>query len=850
MQQQNQPLSPLEVDSGWLASYQQTRGFFDEWKSSKGAVAMHWDEFFRKLDRLGESDYRQREDQLERMIAENGITYNVYSDPENTNRLWKMDAIPLLLDQAEFDEIERAQSQRSRLLNLILEDIYGDQVLLKENLYPVGLVFGNPTFLRPVHGLLPKGRQFLHNYSSDLARSPDGNWWCLTDRLDAPSGLGYSIENRVISTRVMADLMAGHPVRRLASYLGHFADALKQASPRTVENPFVVLLTPGSYNETYFEQSYLARTLGFPLVEGADLTVRDDRVYLKTIHGMKRVDVIFRRLDSEWCDPLEFRSDSLLGVPGLINAIRQDQVSVVNAPGVGVLETPALAAFLPLICPRLLGEDLLMPSIATWWCGQKNERQYVLDNLEHLVIKPTFPSLNQKSYFGPSLTKKALSELKEKIRSHPDEFTAQEMVKQATTPVYDDESTSLVPRHFMVRTFQVSGDESRPFTMPGGLCRVAHSAISPDVSMQVGGISKDVWVIGDSDAHKEQALVQQFFAKQSLSIGSKTPLSSRLADSLYWVGRYFDRADGMIRGILVIINALREIRNEDDLENVLRFVEGFSPNLNLEQIRASMKPEVGVTEVVEQALRQIIAGPSFPDRLTHVLSELGRVTFSVKELISADLPRLLRSMPIDELPKLCEGRLIGDQEVYVVLTQLQDSMAAFAGIIAENTVRGHDWVFINLGRRIERSMNLSVILRSCLEAPVSSEGFLLWNLLEYTDSAVTYRRRFLTRMRVDAVCQLIIIDPTNPRSLAFQFEEILNSVRLLPHYDPSNNTAIDRLALKAYSDTVILEPSELYLVEDGYRPNVRSFLRDSYDHLIRLSNELSHYYFSFVSRGL
>jgi len=847
MQQQNQPMASPPSKQSWLEAYPPAGGFFDEWMSARGDMASHWQGFFDRLARVGEPDYRRREEQLERIIAENGITYNVYSEPDNLNRLWKMDAIPLLLDQGEFARIAAAQAQRLRLLNMILDDLYGPQTLLRRGVYPASLVFGNPAFLRPVHGLLPKGRAFLFQHSSDIARSPDGSWWFLTDRLDAASGLGYSIENRVISTRVMPDLMRAHKVRRLAAYIEGFSDALKRACPRPAEDPFVVLLTPGPYNETYFEQSYLARALGFPLVEGADLTVRDDHVFLKTIHGMKRVDVIFRRLDSEWCDPLEFRHDSLLGVPGLVNAIRRDRVAVVNAPGVGVLETPALAAFLPVICRELLGEELKMPSVATWWCGQPAERQYVIDNLERLVIKPAFPAMGRdRTHFGPTLSQAEREKVIAQIKANPIGFTAQETVLQATTPVYDQDK--LCPRHFMLRTFLTSHPEGAPIMMPGGLCRVARSAVATDVSMQAGGISKDAWVVTNEALANEETLAYHFLSNKIAGSDAPIPLSSRMADSLFWAGRYLERAEGMVRGLLVIINAFQESRNEGDLKLVLHFVRSLAPNLIFETVEAACGPQATLTELIDETLRRLTRGPDYLDHLEGVLEQLNRVMFSVREMMSGDLTRMLREMPSgDHLRR--ERGVPRDDGFYEWLKRLLDYMAAFAGIISENTVRGHDWIFLNLGRRIERSVMLTQLLRGSLTPSFANEDFLLLRLLEFADSAVTYRRRYLSRMRADAVSRLVITDPSNPRSLAFQVSDILECARRLPHYNPSNLRAIDRLALRLYSDTILLEPDPMFAADqEGNGPGMRAFLDGAARGLTQLSDEISSYYFSVTSR--
>src|ERR1700681_1109240 len=339
--------------------YPQTAGVYDEMSAALGVLRPHWDIFINSLSALGNQELARRWQTARQRIRENGVTYNVYGDPLGMDRPWNLDAIPLMISSEEWCQLEAGLIQRARLLNLILADLYGPQRLLRGGLIPPARVFANPGFWRPCHGVRVSGGSYLHLLAVDLARSPDGQWWVISDRTQAPSGAGYALENRIVMAETFPDLFREFRVKRLASFFQSFRDTLLRLSPSPHENPRVVLLTPGPYNETYFEHSYLARYLGVTLVQGGDLTVRDTRVFLKLLGGLQQVDVILRRLDDDFCDPLELRSDSFLGVPGLVQAVRAGNVAVANALGSGLVETPALQAFLPALCRRLLGEDLL-----------------------------------------------------------------------------------------------------------------------------------------------------------------------------------------------------------------------------------------------------------------------------------------------------------------------------------------------------------------------------------------------------------------------------------------------------------------------------------------------------------
>src|SRR4051794_18801450 len=377
------PDSP-DADGPW---YPPPAGGFDEAHDPAGYPRPHWAPFFRSMADLGPSELARRWRDAQHLIRENGVTYNVYGDPRGIARPWQLDPVPLVIAPAEAAHLERGLVQRARLLELVLADLYGPQQLLQSGLVPPELVFPNPGFLRPCHGIRLPGGRFLHLYAANLGRGTDGHFRVLGDRTQAPSGAGYALENRIVMTRTLPEAFRDCRVHRLALFFRALRDSLRAIAPRNKDNPRIVLLTPGPYNETYFEHAYLARYLGYTLVEGGDLTVRDNRVFLKVLGGLQQVDVIFRRLDDDYCDPLELRPDSFLGVPGLTHAVRSGTVAVANALGTGLLETPALMAYLPRLCRELLGEDLWLPSVPTWWCGDPEGLGYVLDHLDDVVIK-------------------------------------------------------------------------------------------------------------------------------------------------------------------------------------------------------------------------------------------------------------------------------------------------------------------------------------------------------------------------------------------------------------------------------------------------------------------------------
>src|SRR6202453_3709408 len=550
--------------------YAKTPGVYDEMSLAPGILRSHWDVFINSLSALGSQELARRWQTAKQRIRENGVTYNVYGDPMGMDRPLNLDAIPLIIPPSEWSKLEAGLIQRARLLNLILADLYGPQKLLRSGLIPPALVFANPGFWRPCHGLNVAGNMYLHMLALDLARGPGGEWWVISDRTQAPSGAGYSLENRIVMAETFPDLFREFRVKRLASFFRSFRETLLRLSPMARTNPRVVLLTPGPFNETYFEHSYLARYLGFPMVQGGDLTVRDNRVYLKTLEGLKQVDIILRRLDDGFCDPIELRSDSFLGVSGLVEAVRAGNVTVANALGSGLIETSAFMPFFPGLSRRILGEDLKLPTAATWWCGQPEAFRYVLDNLDHLVIKPAFPSRAMEPVFGGKLSTDERSRLIERITESPHEFAGQELLNLSSAPVWS-EKYGLTPRRVVLRVYLAAHGDSW-IVIPGGLARVSPSIDTPVVSMQRGGGSKDTWVLSDGPVNTF-SLQRPRDVPVDLSRGVISDLPSRAADHIFWLGRYAERSEHlarMLRCILVRLTHESGMAPESEWESLTK----------------------------------------------------------------------------------------------------------------------------------------------------------------------------------------------------------------------------------------------------------------------------------------
>jgi uncharacterized circularly permuted ATP-grasp superfamily protein/uncharacterized alpha-E superfamily protein len=806
---------------------------YDELSADGVTPRPHWAHLMESLREIGPEELGRRWSRAERRIRENGITYNIYSDPLGAKRPWKIDILPLLISAGEWRFIEAGIIQRAQLLSLVLEDLYGSQDLVAQGHFPAALLYANPAFLRPLVGVPVPAHSYLHMLAVDLARSPDGQWWVLADRTQAPSGSGYALENRTIVSDVLPNIFRSSNVLRLAPFFRAQREALASLAQR--DFPRIVLLTPGPLNETYFEHSYTARYLGFTLVEGADLTVRDRCVYLKTVDGLEKVDVILRRVDDSFCDPLELRSDSLLGVPGLVDAIVAGNVKVANALGSGLIETAAVMPFLPGLSRHLLGEKLKLPSVATWWCGQEHPLDWVLNHLDSVVVKPAFPSRGMEPVFGAELPHAEKAKFADKLRAHPYEYVAQEQIALSTAPVWDNarlSSRSVVLRTYVLNT--VSGWTA----FPGGLVRVAEAEGSV-VSMQRGGHSKDAWVLWDGPVDTFSLLHPRNEPVELRRVSRGVP--SSVADNVFWLGRYVERAENIARILRPMISRVRRA-DEAELGCIIRLhscLESRHSKLPKAKDRRPTSLEL------EQEMISVMTDIKRSDSLASTLAEVSRVGGNVRERLSADMTFLIGQLR-DSIRVEPGAQFL---EYPAMLTGCLELLSAFSGMERENINRGLGWLFLTTGRRLERAIYLTRQLREITTPLAEQDWSLLECLLEVADSSMTYRTRYYTTLQPLAVLDVLMADETNPRSLDFQLSHLVDLYQKLPRHLPDDSQAMrDALALLRSFDLRELKyplpgaPTTASGSEGLSR--LERFLRDLEQLLPSWSNNLSSRYFS------
>jgi len=748
-----------------LEGYSALEGRYDELLAAPDAPRAHWEAFLKALAARKGPQISDTLSLMERQIRENGITYNVYADPQGADRPWEVDPLPLLLSADEWAQIEAGIAQRADLLNKVLGDLYGAQTLLRSGAVPPSVVFGHSGFLHQVQGIKPPGGTHLFHYAADLARSSDGQWWVVGDRTQAPSGAGYALENRLVVSRIFPQMFGDLQVQHLASYFAALRDSLLRWAPREgSEAPLIALLTPGPYNETYFEHALLARYLGFALVEGTDLTVRGGCVWLKTVEGLKRVHGILRRQDDSYCDPLELRSDSALGVAGLTDCARRGNVMIANALGSGVLESGALLGYLPRLSERLLGEPLRLPSVATWWLGEPAAFADAWSRLDKVIIKPLDRVSNEDVVFGADLSPDERTVLRAHIAAHPQRYVAQEWVRLSQAPVLERDRRAgpgasgehLAPHTVGLRVFAVATPQGWR-VMPGGLTRVSPADDARVIAMQRGGRSKDTWVLSDRPVNASFSLLRNTVTPDDL-VSARANLSSRGAENLYWYGRYGERCDGTARVLRVAI--ARVLGDADDSGDNARPVLALCRRL-------------GLVDHPDDADIELLRAATHPDEgLAAQLRQLARVAFNLRDRMSADNWRSL-------------NRLIGDPVfqrgaslplALAWLDRAVTSMMTLSGFVLDGMTRGLGWRFLSIGRRIERLFNTCIALQIAIGE--GQDSGLDW-LLELCDSTVTYRSRYLVQPEWMPVLDLLVRDEANPRSVAFQVKGLADFVEKL-----------------------------------------------------------------------
>ncbi|MBX3191793.1 MAG: circularly permuted type 2 ATP-grasp protein [Labilithrix sp.] len=737
-----------------LSRYEPSASRYDEMVDEIMIPRPHWRTFLTHIGSLPPETMSRRHRFVTDAIVSDGVTYNVYADPKGASRPWELDVLPFILSADEWRSISAAVAQRARLLNAVLGDLYGPQKLIAEGLIPPALVYGQRSFLWPMTGITPRDGVSMHVYAADLARSPDGRWWVLADRTRGPSGAGYALQNRITLVRAFPDAFREMHVEPLAPFFNAIQDALLRLSPVDAtdgEAPLAVLLTPGPYNETYFEHSFLARHLGFPLVEGQDLTVRGTSVYLKTLRGLRRVHAILRRLDDDYCDPLELRADSALGIPGLLHAVRAGNVVIANALGSAVLETGAFAGFYPALSERLFGEKLAIPSIATWWCGEAPALEYVLAHLDELVIKPAYPSMRIEPVFGHSLDAASKAALVDRLQQQSHAYIAQEWVRLSQAPTWAEESGLMVPRATTLRVFAVATPNGY-LVMPGALARVAQHD-GDVVSMQSGGASKDTWTLAGRPVTRIPLRRPRLGLEDVTR--SAVDIASRVGENLFWMGRYAERCEALARLFRAALVRIADAAPES--VPALRTLTTVGERLRV-LVDADDETVSFVTAAVD---------PAVPRGLAANVLRLHGCASQVRERMSTDNWHVFNRLP---------QRLRGPEaSVGAALESIDEIMLAcvsLAGFAMDDMTRDESWQFLLVGRRLERLADISAIVARVLELPDEARVDSLEWLLEAANSIVTFRARYRRAPELMPVVHLVVFDETNPHSVAFQMREL------------------------------------------------------------------------------
>ncbi len=752
-----------------LAGYQTLPGVRDEMVDADGHPRAHWVPFLAALAELGEEELSRRFASADRYLRDSDVHYRVYDDDGGRNRPWAFSHVPLIMEKRDWDALSAGLIQRAELLEEVLKDLYGPARLVSDGALPAAAVAGSPEFLRPLVGVKPKGGRFLRFYAVDVGRAPDGRWWVISDRTQAPSGAGYALENRLALTRALPDVSRSLRMERVAGFFQAMRTSLQRLD-RTGEGR-IGLLTPGPLNETYFEHALLARYLGFLLVEGEDLTVRGDFLHVRTVAGLKRVDVLLRRLDADFVDPLELNASSRLGVPGLVQVVRQGGVALANALGAGLVEAPALLAFLPRIALRLQNASLTLPHVATWWCGQEAERSQVMEHLDELVVGPAFglpvPGLpGGGSVLGADLSAPERRRLSALMARRGGDIVGQDIARLSTTPVWT--GSRLEPRPFMLRVFLAATDKGWT-VMPGGFCRISSKPDARAVSMQQGDRSADVWVLADNVVPATTLLPSPDNVKVRRSSGT---LPSRAADNLFWLGRYLERAEAALRLSRVLVGRLAEGGDANAELLVSRL-------LGLLGVWGAMPRDLVRATPARYAIA-VLTRHDVPGALPQLVLSARSAASVIRDRFSPDAWRALVDLeacvnePVPPAPTEADAHERADAALRII--------AAFSGFASENMNRLTGWRFLELGRRIERSIGTLRVVQTFGEegAPQGS----LDAVLQFCDSLITYRTRYVMMEARGPVLDLVLLDPENPRSVAFQVERLASHLRVLPGRDP------------------------------------------------------------------
>lgn len=813
---------------------------FDEMFDKECKVKEHWKELSESLEKVGIEKLEEKQTEIDWRLEDNGVTYNIYNDPEGTNRRWNLDPIPFVLTAKEWNEVSKGLEQRAKLLNLIFKDIYTEQKLIKEGIVPAEIIFGHKSFLPEVFNFQNQDYYSMKFYAADISRGPDGKFWLINDRTQSPSGLGYAIENRLTMNSILNDLYPDIHIHKIAGFIDGLKHMLNSVASKKSENPLIALLTPGPLNETYFEHSYLSSVLDLTLVQGEDLLTKNNQLWLKTLSGLKKVDTLIRRVDSQFCDPLELRNDSHLGVAGLVNVLRNDNLPIINPIGVGILENIGLNPFMENIAKFFLDEELILPQIATWWCGQKKELEFVLENLSNLLIKKIDKSNSLELYFGNKLDEAQLEELKEKILKNPNHYVGQEIIDFSTVPSYS--KGKIEPRNAVIRAFAYKND-NKFHTMPSGLVRVSHSKDSLVVSNQKGGTSKDLWILGQN----EIVDTTNIFKTNGFIDSKLENITTKRAENLFWLGRYLTRAIITARMIRFNLKSMLNINRIDEFNNSKKINKILNVTLtHLSMTYPGFLEEKEIKELEE--LTSVIKDSSRVGSLSFTLSMLSNVNTNVKNLLTMEAWRIFEKIQ-REWNIYSKTKFTSNRQHINELDKLLIYLMAYKELIDESIFKEQGLILYDIGSKIEISQLLISKLRSLLTLKLNKqlEYDILDSLLNSYESYNAYRMHYKSSLDLNNVVEFLLFNSKYPKSLIYLVNNLQDNLKELPRSNKDSHlNSFEEPIFKVYSMLKLSNAKKLLELKDDeiIYNELDKFLSQISDYLALTSEELTKTYFS------
>jgi len=816
---------------------------FDEMYDENENTRECWKEIVEDIETAGLDKLEEKQGEIDWHLQDNGVTYNVYDDNNGpSKRSWTLDTIPFVIEEKEWDTVKKGLQQRAKLFNLIIKDLYGEQKLIKDNIIPAEVIFGNKDFSTEVFDFGNKEDFNLYFYAADIARGPNGKMWLVNDKTQAPSGLGYAIENRLTMNVIAQDLYPNIATKKLASFIEEFKELLIKLTKGDISS--AALLTPGPYNETYFEHAYLSSFLDINMVQGQDLLVKNNSVWLKSLSGLKKINTLLRRVDDRCSDPLELNNYSRLGVAGLVEAVRDNNLNMVNPIGSAIAENIGLNPFMKEIAQYFLKEDLLLPQIATWWCGQKKELDYVLENLNDLIIKKIDTTNDKRTYFGKKLSKEERTNLISSLMQNPHQYVAQEEIEFSTVPYYEDGKVE--PRNAIIRTFCLKKEDDYT-VMNGGLVRISEDKENLLVSSKrKGGISKDLWILGKDAIPLDPINSLTYTPYVETSIDK---ISTLKAENLFWLGRYLARSISTSRLILHIIKKITNYyryevltSNESQmiLQNALTHMTmtypGFVDSDNKENL--NIFPMDEITSVIKDIHRS--------GSLASTVIMLANANVNIKDLLTLESWKLF-----DKMQKNWNQFINRKQDSTMTVASELDKfliyMMAYKELVSESIFKEQGLILYDIGYKVEEALLLISKARSilCLKLEKSIGYDVLEGMLTSLGSFNAYRAHYKTSLCLENVVDFLILNPQFPKSLTYMTENLLKEFQELPKVK-TNVTSYEEAMLKAQVllDSMDLESLIQITEEEGVYVELDKRLSQLSDLFLECSNEFSNTYFA------